>query len=134
MRHILLAALAAALPLTAAQAAEQTARIELHGYVPVICRADFESAPFVAPNNKVQLGAIHEFCNAGSGYRVVVAYEPGGDPGILFVDGRPIFLDGSGSAVIQQAFGPAIKTSVLAYIPGRNPIANLHISIQATNI
>jgi len=134
MRRILLAALAAVLPLTAARAAEQTTRIELRGYVPVICRADFESAPFTSPDNKMQLGAIHEFCNAGSGYRVIVEYQAGGDPGILLVDGRPIFLDGSGSAVIQQAFGPAIKTSFLAYIPGRNPIASLHISIRAANI
>jgi hypothetical protein len=134
MRRILLAALVAALPLTAARAGEQTARIELRGYVPVICRADFESAPFVGPDKKVQLGALHEFCNAGSGYRVVVEYQPGADPGILLVDGRPVFLGSSGSTVIQQAFGPAIKTSLLAYIPGRNPIANLHISIRAANI
>jgi len=134
MRHALLVAFAALLPLTAAQAADQTARIELHGYVPVICRADFYSAPVIAPNNRVQLGAIHEFCNAGSGYRVVVEYQPAADPGALLIDGHPVFLDGSGHAVLQQVSGPAIKTSFLAYLPGRTPITALHISIQAAAI
>jgi len=134
MRYIWLAALAALLPLTAAHAGEQTARIELHAYVPVICRADFQSAPLVAPNSQIQLGAIHEFCNAGSGYRVAVEYEPVANAGVLLIDGRPVLLNSSGHAVIQQASGPAIKTSFLAYLPGANPIATLHISIQANAI
>ena len=134
MRRILLATLAAALPLTAAKAAEQTARIQLHGYVPVICRADFGSAPFAAPNSQVQLGVLHEFCNAGSGYQVVVEYQPTSDAGAILIAGRRVLLDGSGRAVIEQASGPAIKSSLLAYIPGRNPISNLHISIRAANI
>jgi hypothetical protein len=82
----------------------------------------------------MRLGAIHEFCNAGSGYQVVVEYAPTSDPGALLVDGRFIPLDGSGRTVIQQVSGPALETRFLGYFPGHQPISNLHISLQTTAI
>jgi hypothetical protein len=132
MRYALLVALAAASQIGSmcgAHASEQTARIELHGYVPVICRADFEASSSLT-GNAWHLGAIHEFCNAGTGYQVVVEYEPTADPGSLLLDGRLIPLDASGHMVIQQVYGPAIQTSLLGYVPGNRPISNLHISLQ----
>jgi hypothetical protein len=118
----------ALLPL-AAHAAEN-ARIEVHGFAPVVCHADFVSVPLVTPG-KIRLGLIREFCNAGAGYQVVVEYRPTAHPGALLIDGRCVALDGSGRAVIQSSRGPAERTSFLAYLPGRDRLATLNVSIHA---
>ena len=113
-----------------AASASATATLTLRGFVPVICRANFQSAPSEGANGVEQLGSIDEFCNDGGGYRVVVDYDPGTDPGSLVVDGRQVVLDGSGTAVIAESSGPAINTRTLGYIPGEQPISNLHIRVE----
>ncbi|HEY1836187.1 MAG: hypothetical protein WBQ17_03340 [Rhizomicrobium sp.] len=135
MKRFLVAAVSATALLAAtcaAQAEGVTARIEIRGYVPVICNADFSpQPPQPGMAGWMHLGAVHEFCNSGSGFQLVVDYLPTSDPGTLVVDGRQVRLDGSGHTVIERHAGPAIETSLLGYIPGRQPISNLHISMQS---
>lgn len=130
-RYTTLALMVLALLAPTAAAAASTATLTLHGFVPVICRANFESAPSEGANGIEELGNIDEFCNSGRGYRVIVDYDPGTDPGFLVVDGRQVALDGSGTVVIAQSSGPAITKSSLGYIPGEQPISNLHIRVEA---
>lgn len=130
-RYSILAVMAlAALAPTAASASSSTATITIRGFVPVICRANFDSAPSMGANGVEELGNIDEFCNSGGGYRVIVDYDPGVDPGSLVIDGRQVALDGSGTAVIDQSSGPAIASRSLGYIPGNQPINNLHIRVE----
>ena len=113
-----------------AASASSTATVTLRGFVPVICRANFQSAPSEGANGVEELGRIDEFCNSGGGYRVIVDYDPGTDLGTLVVDGRQVGLDGSGTAVIAQSSGPAVTSRSLGYIPGGQPISHLHIRLE----
>ncbi|HEX3919744.1 MAG TPA: hypothetical protein VHW60_20590 [Caulobacteraceae bacterium] len=129
-RYTIFTLLALALLAPTAASAEATATLTLRGFVPVICRANFESAPSEGANGVEQLGSIDEFCNSGAGYQVIVDYDPGASSsGTLVVDGRQVVLDGSGSVVIDQSTGPAISSKSLGYIPGDQPISNLHIRV-----
>jgi hypothetical protein len=121
--------MALALLVPTAASAESTATLTLRGFVPVICRANFESSPSEGADGVEQLGSIDEFCNSGAGYTVIVDYDPGTSSGSLVVDGRQVALDGSGSVVIAQSTGPAIASRSLGYIPGDQPISNLHIRV-----
>ena len=121
-------ALVAALAPTSTFAASST--ITLRGYVPVICRATFDGAPAPLKGDVVHLGTAREFCNAGSGYRVVVSYDGGADPGSLVVDGRAIELDSSGQTVIAETHTPGIQSREIAYAPGDTPISNLNIRLE----
>lgn len=111
-----------------------TSTIELRGYVPVICRATLHSAPSIRDDGVVELGSLDEFCNSGSGYRVVVDYAPGQDPGQLLVDGREVPLNSSGRTVIAQMSGPSISTRTLAYVPSDQPIAALSIHVETASV
>ena len=127
-----LAVLSAASPAMAQSS--WTSTIELRGYVPVICRATLHSAPAFRDDGVVELGSLDEFCNAGSGYRVVVDYAPGEDPGQLLVDGREVPLDRSGRTVIAQVSGPSISSRNLAYVPSDRPIAALSIHVETASV
>ncbi|MGD7099986.1 hypothetical protein ACQCR5_25630, partial [Ralstonia pseudosolanacearum] len=61
-------------------AADQASHtFELRGVVPVVCRADFQSAVQEQADGVIQLGSTQEFCNAGQGYNVIVDYAAGQD-------------------------------------------------------
>jgi len=111
-------------------ASAATETIEVRGVVPVICRADFQSAYSPRGDGSMMLGAIDEFCNASSGYRVVVDYSGTDDPGALIVDGRWVPLDPSGHTVISMMDGPRMVSERLGYRPGSHPISALHVQIE----
>ncbi|HZZ86865.1 MAG TPA: hypothetical protein VFE13_00895 [Caulobacteraceae bacterium] len=131
VRWLVPAGLALAMLAPAAVSASSTATLTIRGYVPLICRANFESAPAAGPHGVEQLGRIHEFCNSATGYRVIADYDGGRDTGYLLVDGRRVDLDGGGSVVIAESRGPAATTRSLGYVPGGRPIGHLHIRVQS---
>ncbi len=52
-------------------------RIELQGRVGVVCKLDFASATVMpSQGTQIEFGMVQEFCNAGSGYRISVNYDP----------------------------------------------------------
>jgi hypothetical protein len=84
----------------------------------------------VGEGGLIQLGALDEFCNSGSGYQVVVDYMPSESPGEILVDGQPVLLNSSGRTVIVRSSGPAIMTRNLAYMPGAQTVASLNIHVE----
>jgi hypothetical protein len=69
----------------------------------------------------VSLGTFREYCNAPSGYQLVVNYAPGSLRGArLFAGNDEIVLDGSGQAVLSRATGPRIRERVISMAPGTN--------------
>jgi hypothetical protein len=132
MTRFAIAAVLAVLAACPARAATET--IEIHGVVPVICRADFQSSPSMVANGLMELGTIDEFCNAGSGYQIVVDYDGSSDAGSLIVDGQAIALNASGHTIITSMSGPRIVTQSLAYEPGSHPISAVHIQILTSLI
>ena len=132
MSRIFIAAVLATLASWPAEAATQT--IELHGVVPVICRADFQSDPTIGGDGTMHLGTLNEFCNAGSGYEILVDYDGSADPGSLLIDGQAVALNASGHSVLVSMNGPRAITQSLSYIPGSRPITSVHILIQSSLI
>ena len=132
LRAILAAAALASAASPAFAAADQASHtFELRGVVPVVCRADFQSAVQEQADGVIQLGSTQEFCNAGQGYNVIVDYAAGQDAGALIVDGREVALNGSGSAVIAAVSGPARQGRQIAYRPGDTRLSSLRIRVQA---
>lgn len=126
MKQLLAAAAFACATAASAQAATET--IQIRGYVPVVCNADFRSSPS-SQGDLLSLGVINEFCNAGSGYQVEVDYTVTSDPGALIIDGHTVPLDGSGHAILAVMNGPRMISQTLAYAPGSSPISTIHIAL-----
>jgi hypothetical protein len=130
-------ALIAATVLTASPAfAGETAQrsFEIRGVVPLVCNATYDGNIAVESDGTIDLGAVREFCNSGSGYRVVATYSGSADPGSLIVDGRAVALNASGQTTIAESAGPAILSRQLAYRPGSAPIGSLRIDLIASAI
>jgi hypothetical protein len=127
MKRIFAALFMAGLCCASAQAATESS-ISIHGTVPVICHADFLSAP-VVQDGQVQLGTLQEFCNSGYGYQIVADYPSTDDPGMLVIDGQRVILNGSGHAVLAVMDGPRLISQTLAYVPGKSPITAIRIQL-----
>ncbi len=108
------AGLAVALGATAAGAAPQSGSsqmsIDIVAKVPVICRTQMIGTPVAAAGNTYRLGALSEFCNNAAGYRVIADYSPSLANAKLMVDGKPVPLNKSGSAVVSQSSRAAIAS------------------------
>jgi hypothetical protein len=86
--------------------------------VPVICTVSHQSA-ISAAGTGYRLGELREYCNAPSGYALVVNYAPGSMKGAVVAVGEErVVLDGSGRAVIGRAQGPRIRDREVFAEPG----------------
>lgn len=112
-------ALVATLGCSAAAQAESYGTLVSY-YVPVECTISHRAvASDSTVAGAVALGALHEYCNAARGYRLVVHYTPGTLRGMVLIAGdERVTLDGSGEAVVARSTMPQIRDRVLSAIPG----------------
>ena len=69
--------------------------------------------------NAVSLGSFREYCNAPTGYDLVINYAPGSLEGTRIIAGNDeIILNGSGQAVLSRATGPRVRERPIAAVPG----------------
>jgi hypothetical protein len=79
----------------------------------------------------VSLGTFREYCNAPTGYNLVVYYAPGSLRGARIIAGSDeITLDGSGQAILSHAPGPRIRERPIAAIPGENGFDTDRLELQ----
>ena len=79
----------------------------------------------------VSLGSFREYCNAPTGYELVVSYAPGTLVGTRIIAGSDeILLNGSGQAVLSRATGPRIRERPIAAVPGENGFDSDHLDLQ----
>jgi hypothetical protein len=129
---VLAFAVAVAATASPALAETGTGTLTLSLTVPVLCRVSYSSAGAgESVGEAVNLGQLKEFCNAGSGYNVVVDYSPGSLRGaVLQLGDDRVVLDGSGEAVLSYAAGPRIRTRQLLAIPGENGFDTSALTFQ----
>jgi hypothetical protein len=61
-------------------------------------------------DDAVLLGRFREYCNAPSGYQLVVRYAPGTLRGAILTAGEDeVVLNGSGEAILSRIAGPRIR-------------------------
>ena len=127
-------AFAAALAACAAPASADTgtASYTISLSVPTLCRISYSgSGAGGSVGEAVNLGQLREYCNAGSGYNVVVDYSPGSLRGtVLQLGDDRVVLDGSGQAVLSYAPGPRIRTRQLLATPGENGFDTTQLSFE----
>lgn len=107
----------AAAPTTATAA---TLGFNLSLTVPVHCTVQHQATGFGAiSGNAVSLGSFREYCNAPTGYDLVINYAPGSLEGTRIIAGNDeIVLNGSGQAVLSRATGPRVRERPIAAVPG----------------
>ncbi len=90
--------------------------------VPMHCTVQHQPTGFGAiSGGAVSLGTFREYCNAPTGYNLVLNYAPGSLEGARIIAGNDeIVLNGSGRAVLSSATGPRIQERPLAAVPGEN--------------
>jgi hypothetical protein len=112
------ASLSLAFAPTAAFAASHSFNLRLQ--VPVYCTVKQQTiGSGTAIGNAFALGTFREYCNAPSGYQLVVNYAPGSLQGARIMAGNDeIVLDGSGRAVLSRANGPTIRERAITMAPG----------------
>ena len=106
--------------------------LDIVAKVPVICRAQMTGAPVAATGSTYRLGALSEFCNNAAGYRVIAEYSPSLASARLLVDGKPVQLNKSGSAVISQSSRAAIASRdvTLELAKGGSPDGQISFRIE----
>lgn len=120
MRKIIGILVGTALTITAAPVSSETLGFNLSAYVPVTCRVGYQSTgASAAPQGGIPLGVLREYCNAPSGYQLVVSYTPGTLRGAIVIVGEDqVTLNGSGEAVLSRALGPKWRNRPIAAVPG----------------
>ena len=115
-----MAAVVLAVAPTAAMAASYGFNLSL--MVAVNCTVQHQPIGFGAVSgNAVSLGSFREYCNAPTGYDLVISYAPGSLEGTRIIAGNDeIILNGSGQAVLSRASGPRIRERPIAAVPGDN--------------
>lgn len=115
-----MAAVVLAVGPTAAMAA--TFGFNLSLMVPVHCTVQHQPTGFGAiSGNAVSLGTFREYCNAPTGYDLVINYAPGSMEGARVIAGNDeIVLNGSGRAILSRSTGPRIRERMIAAVPGEN--------------
>lgn len=87
--------------------------------VPTLCSIKHHPGMTLLGGNEYRLGSLQEYCNAARGYRVNLSYAPGSMRGaVVTVGDDHVILDGSGTATISVARGPAIRERDLRATPG----------------
>lgn len=100
--------------------------------VAVHCTVKHQGVGYGATNGDVvSLGTFREYCNAPTGYRLVVNYAPGSLRGAkVFAGSDEIVLDGSGQAVLSQATGPRMRERMISMAPGTNGFDTDRLSLN----
>jgi hypothetical protein len=127
-----LGAALAALPASAGA----TGSLAISLTVPVLCKVSYSTTGAGGKAGEaVMLGQLKEYCNAGSGYRVVVDYPAGSMRGaVLQLGDDRVTLDGSGEAVLSSASGPRIRTRNLMASPGANGFDTAALSFELRTV
>lgn len=105
---------------TAAMAATYGFNLSL--MVAVNCTVQHQPTGFgIINGDAVSLGTFREYCNAPSGYDLVINYAPGSMEGARVIAGNDeIVLNGSGRAILSRSTGPRIRERMIAAVPGEN--------------
>jgi len=99
--------------------------------VPVQCSITYGPGSGAAQGGEVELGSIHEYCNAARGYDLVVHYAPGTLQGSVLIAGEDqVTLDGSGTAIVDRSPIPRNRNRSLAVIPGPHGLDADHIDFE----
>jgi hypothetical protein len=116
----------------ASAAAEAGGSYTLHLTVPVFCTVKLKPTAAAAPDQNVAtLGEVDEYCNAATGYKLIVSYAPGTLRGSIVMLGEDrVVLDGSGEAVVSNAAGPRIRSRVLTATPGADGFDTDHLDFR----
>ena len=86
----------------------ESARFEMRGYVPVICRVEQQGTGIL--NNGIDdLGSVDQFCNNGLGYTFVIQHDASFDGVFLFGDKR-IEASDSGTTVLETTSYPVFRS------------------------
>ena len=128
-----IAAATLALPVTgftSTSADGSSYRLEMRGYVPVICRASVGANVVELQAGKTELGPMREFCNSGNGYQVWLDHGTGME-GAAYVDGRRIPLASTGSTLISQSATAARRDRDLAIELAAASTANIAVRVVA---
>ena len=105
---------------TAAMAATYGFNLSL--MVAVNCTVQHQPTGFgIINGDAVSLGTFREYCNAPSGYDLVINYAPGSMEGARVIAGNDeIVLNGSVRAILSRSTGPRIRERTIAAVPGEN--------------
>ena len=100
--------------------------------VAVQCHVQHQATGFgVVSGDAVSLGTFREYCNAPTGYELIVSYAPGTLVGTRIIAGSDeILLNGSGQAVLSRATGPRVRERPIAAVPGENGFDSDHLDLQ----
>lgn len=120
-----IAGVAAVMALVApvATAGAETMGFNLVLRVPVHCTVRHQPVAGVgsAETGAVALGELREYCNAPTGYQLIVSYAPGALRGAVIQAGEDrVVLNGSGEAVISQSPRPRFRARMITAMPGEN--------------
>jgi hypothetical protein len=120
MRNILAGATVSLIASFAAPASSENVGFNLTARVPVTCQVRYQGSGLSkTPNGGILLGQLTEYCNAPSGYQLLVSYTPGTLRGATLIAGEDrVVLSGSGQAVLSRATGPRKRSRPLAAVPG----------------
>lgn len=90
--------------------------------VAVHCTVQHQATGFGAiSGDAVSLGTFREYCNAPTGYDLVINYAPGSLEGARIIAGNDeIVLNGSGQAILSRTTGPRVRERPIAAVPGEN--------------
>lgn len=104
----------------------------LFATVAVNCTVNHQLTGFGAiEGDAVSLGSFREYCNAPTGYELIVSYAPGTLVGTRIIAGSDeILLNGSGQAVLSRATGPRVRERPIAAVPGENGFDSDHLDLQ----
>jgi hypothetical protein len=116
----------------ASAAVEAGGSYTLHLRVAIDCTVKLKPIAAAAfDQNASTLGEIDEYCNAATGYKLIVSYSPGTLRGSIVALGEDrVVLNGSGEAVVSNAAGPRIRARVLTAIPGANGFDTDHLDFR----
>lgn len=116
------AACLAALLAPVTSSANDSKGFQLRLSVPVQCSVNFNQNSAASSNGDIiSLGSFREYCNAPSGYQLIVNYTPGTLRGArLFAGSDEITLDGSGQAVLTRSSQPRKRERIISVIPGED--------------
>lgn len=110
----------------AAEGAGARISIDLHGHVPVMCRASVDGAATAGARSLS--GWLNEFCNNPGGHRVYLDHSPSLAGAIAFVDGTAVRLSASGATLLSQSGGPSrLRRPVTIDLPGENALLRLRV-------
>lgn len=109
-----------ALVATPTMATAATFGVNLNLTVALQCTVQHQATGLgVISGDAVSLGTFREFCNAPTGYDLVVSYAPGTMQGARVIAGNDeIILNGTGRAVLSRSTGPRIRERMIAAVPG----------------